>query len=172
MKFFVLRASRLLSIAIACGLAGSAFASDTGQTTPQDLSGSGALALAALVGESAPLPANEKAVLAAFLAGNTAVTPHAGKTITVTADSVTCRASNVDLTDHSCDLVFGKTKASLTGRAAHELYATLVEVGVPSDGAAGTIYEGLSHLSCSVDPAEIASKDGGGAKCRFTPGPP
>jgi hypothetical protein len=139
---------------------------------PQKISGNGALALAALVGEQAPLPANEKAVLAAFLDGNPNVAGHAGAKIQVTADSVSCRASDVDLTLHSCDLVFGKKKASLSGRSAHELYATLIEAGVPSDGAAGSIYESVAKLACTVDPKEVASEAGGGAECTFTAGVP
>jgi hypothetical protein len=38
---------------------------------------------------------------------------------------------------------------------AHELYATLVETGAPSDGAAGTIHESISHLLCTIDPNAI-----------------
>ena len=34
----------------------------------------------------------------------------------------------------------------------HELFATIAEVGVKPDGAAGTIYEGLSQLACTIDP--------------------
>jgi len=56
------------------------------------------------------------------------------------------------------------------GRKAHELFATIAEVGVPSDGAAGTIYESLSHLACTINPAEIKQKAGGGAECKFDPG--
>jgi hypothetical protein len=90
--------------------------------------------------------------------------------INLTADSVICRSSDVDLTMHACDLVFGTATAQLHGRAAHDLYATLQEIGVPADGAAGTIFEAVSNLSCTIDPKEIESKDGGGASCRFTPG--
>lgn len=139
---------------------------------PQKISGDEALALAALVGEQAPLPANEKAVLAAFLDGNPNVAGHAGAKIQVTADSVSCRASDVDLTLHSCELTFGKKKASLTGRSAHELYATLIEAGVPSDGAAGSIYESVTKLSCTIDPKEVADEDSGGADCTFIAGSP
>lgn len=141
---------------------------DAADAKPQKLSGNAALALAALVGEQAPLPANEKAVLAAFLAGNPNVAGHAGAKIHVSAESVSCRASNVDLTMHSCELAFGKKTASLSGRAAHELYATLIEAGVPSDGAAGSVYEAVTKLSCTVDPKAVASRDGSGAECVFT----
>ena len=163
MKFIGLLASTLLLTTQA------AFAADN--ATTKTSSGSGALALAALVGDHSPLLSRkEKHVLAKFLAGKSKVRFPAKKKITVATDSVTCRAGNVDLAAHSCDLTFGKKTATLHGRMAHELYATLIENGVPSDGAAGTIYEAVSKLSCTIDPAEIESKDGGGASCEFTPG--
>lgn len=156
-------------IAIALLASSAAFAA--GASKPQTLPGNGALALAALTAEHSPLlPAKEKRLLAEFLAGKSTVKFSAGQKITVMADSITCRASDVDLTNHSCDLVFGKKSVSVAGRKAHELFATLVEVGIPSDGAAGSIYEALSKLSCSIDPKEIESKAGGGARCQFTPG--
>jgi hypothetical protein len=134
-------------------------------------SGSGALALAALVGANSPLLSSSgKTVLAALFAGNVGLSYPAGKKIVVKADSVTCLAGDVDITRHSCDLVFGKTKVTFTGRPAHEIYATLVEVGVPADGALGTIYEALSQLSCTIDPTEVKQRAGGGATCQFTPG--
>jgi hypothetical protein len=134
-------------------------------------SGSSALALAALVSQQSPtLSLVEKRVLASFFAGN-AKTPYApGKTITVSAAKIVCKAGDVDITLHQCDLTFGAKTVTLTGEKAHELYATIAEVGVPSDGAAGTIYEALSQLSCTIDPAQIRAEGGGGATCNFTPG--
>ena len=41
---------------------------------------------------------------------------------------------------------------------------------VPEDGAAGSVFEGMSHLNCTIDPAEIKQKAGGGADCKFDPG--
>ena len=41
--------------------------------------------------------------------------------------------------------------------------------GVPSDGAAGTIYEGLANLKCTLDPQAIKQNDGGGAECSYDP---
>ena len=38
------------------------------------------------------------------------------------------------------------------------------------DGAAGSVFEGLSKLDCTIDPAEIKQKAGGGANCTFNPG--
>jgi hypothetical protein len=132
--------------------------------------GSGALALAALVAENSPLLGTaDKAALAAFLDGKTNVDYPAGKTIAVTADKVTCRASNVDIAAHSCELTFGAKTVTLSGRRAHELYATLAEIGVPPDGAAGSVFEAVSGLNCAVAPSEVKEKAGGGAHCGYSP---
>jgi hypothetical protein len=128
-----------------------------------------ALAFAALVAENSSLPAQDKAILAAFLAGNAHVSLGATQKITVTADRIVCKASNVDLTYHSCTLTFGKKNVSLSGRKAHELYATMIELGVQTEGAAGSIYAGLSQLACTIDAKEIESADGGGATCSYAP---
>ena len=153
---------------IAIALLASPMAFAAGASKPQTNSGASALALAALVAEQSPLlSAKDKRILMDFLAGKSKATLPNGKKINVTADKLICRAGNVDLTAHACDLTFGKKTARLHGRKAHELYATLVEIGVPPDGAAGTIFESLSMLSCTIDPEEIESKDGGGASCRF-----
>jgi len=39
--------------------------------------------------------------------------------------------------------------------------------GVPADGAAGTIFEALSKLSCTLAPTVIQDKAGGGADCHI-----
>ena len=96
----------------------------------------------------------------------------ANRKITIKADSIVCRASNIDITQRSCELTFGAKKVALSGRKAHEMYATIAEVGVPADGAAGTIFESLSHLVCTIDPNEVKQKAGGGATCNFDPGAP
>ena len=59
----------------------------------------------------------------------------------VAADSVVCRQGDVDISYHDCTLKFGAATPMLNGRVAHELFATLIENGVPSDGAAGSSYE-------------------------------
>jgi hypothetical protein len=115
--------------------------------------GNGALALAALVAENSPLlGATDKAVLAKFLNGQTNVAYPAGETTLVSADKITCRASNVDITEHSCDLAFGKKTVMLMGRRAHELYTTLAEIGVQVEGAAGSSFAALSNLKCAINP--------------------
>jgi hypothetical protein len=54
----------------------------------------------------------------------------------------------------------------------HPVTATqTIEVGVPSDGAAGTLYESLSQLTCTVDLRLLQQHGGGGATCSFRPGP-
>jgi len=134
-----------------------------------DVADNSALAFAALVAENSPLPANEKAILAAFLASNPHVALGSVKKIVVTADRVVCRAGDVDLTFHTCTLTFGKKTVDLTGRKAHELYATLIEMGVQTEGAAGSMYAGVAKLTCTIDAKEIESADGGGAECSFSP---
>jgi hypothetical protein len=133
--------------------------------------GSGALALAALVAEQSPLVARaEKDIMARLLNGNLVLSLLANRAISIRADKVVCRASNVDISSHSCALTFATRTVNLQGRRAHELFATIYEVGVPPDGAAGTISEALSRLDCTIDPREIARKAGGGAACSFDAG--
>jgi hypothetical protein len=135
--------------------------------------GSTALALAALVAAHSPvLSRHDKRVVARLFCGHATVAFPANRKISVKADSVVCRASDVDITSRSCKLTFGAASVSLTGRKAHELYATIAEAGVPPDGAAGSIYESLSHLVCTIDPHVIAQRAGGGADCTFDPGAP
>ncbi len=132
--------------------------------------GSSALALAALIAEQSPnVKASDKMLLAKFLNGQTNAAYASKNKITVAADAVTCKSSNVDITLHQCDLTFGAKKATTHGRKAHELYATLAEAGVPPDGAAGSIFEAVSNLDCSIDPAEVKQKAGGGAHCTYNP---
>ena len=143
----------------------SAFAASTG--------GAGALALAALVAEHSPLLTHrDKDVMARMFDGKLNFSFPANKKISVLADSVVCRASDVDISAHSCELTFGAKKRALSGRKAHELYATVAEAGVQPDGAAGSIFESLSHLACTIDPNEVKQRAGGGADCQFTPGAP
>ena len=95
--------------------------------------GSGALVLAALVGnQSKTLSPTDKAALARLLAGSLTKFP-AEQTIMVTADKIDCKASNVDILEHSCTLTFGTMPRTIAGREAHELFATLIEAGVRPD---------------------------------------
>ena len=140
--------------------------------------GPSALALAAIVAShSRTLGAGDKNALANLFVGRVNVgRPRKRKStvstqkITVSAESIDCKVSNVDITDRSCAVAFSTSNRELKGREAHELYATLVEAGVASDGAAGTIHETISHLLCTIDPNAIKQKDGSGAECKFDTG--
>jgi hypothetical protein len=136
-------------------------------------SDSSALALAALVAEQSPLLTGpEKSVMSRMFAGDPGFTYPAGTKISVLADSIVCRASNVDITSRSCELTFGTQKRAMKGRRANELFATIAVTGVQPDGAAGSVFESLWHLACTVDPNVIKQKAGGGADCQFTTGGP
>lgn len=139
------------------------------QAASASVSGAVALALAGVVAPSSPLPAAEKKVVAELFAGNSNV--KYAKKISVTADKIVCRTSNVDITARTCELTFKNGTHTLKGRQANELFATLVMAGVPSDGAAGSIFESLSKLNCTLDPKIIDEKAGGGADCTFDAGP-
>ena len=142
-----------------------------GTASAASVSGNGALVLAVLVAEPSPLlPPGEKAVMARLLNGILTFAFPANRTISVKADKIVCRASNVDISFHACALTFRSKTINLKGRRAHELFATVGEVGVPPDGAAGTMFEALLHLDCSINPHEIQQKAGGGASCSFDPG--
>ncbi|HXC55708.1 MAG TPA: hypothetical protein VNU97_10450 [Rhizomicrobium sp.] len=146
-------------------VSGNAFASSS--------SGNGALALAALIGQQSPfLSPAKKTVLAHFLAGQTSFPIPPGANISVVnAAQVTCRMGDVDITQHSCDLKFGSTTITLSGRPGQELLATMIENGVQSDGAAGTIYYSVAPISCTVNASVVQSNGGGGAHCTYTNGP-
>src|SRR5262249_28388785 len=131
------------------------------------------LALASIVAAHSPLLNRlESRAMARLFGGRSDLAFPANRKILVKADAIVCRASNVDITSRSCKLTFGNRSVDLTGRNAHELFATIAEAGVPPDGAAGSIYENLSHLACTIAPGEIAQKAGGGAECTFDPGAP
>jgi hypothetical protein len=133
--------------------------------------GNSALALASLVSEQSPLlNLDQKSVMGQLLRPDPNFAYLAGKKISVEADAIVCRESNVDISYRSCELTFGGKKMVVKGRKAHELFATIAELGVPPDGAVGTIYESLSHLVCAIDPEVIKQKAGGGAECKFEAG--
>ena len=83
-----------------------------------------ALALAAVMAQHSPLVrAYDKRVIARLFGGRTnfGFTPNAN--ISVTADSVLCSTSNVDITTRTCDLTFGVRKRASSGREANEVSA-------------------------------------------------
>jgi len=136
---------------------------------PATVSGPNALALAGVVALYSPLlSGDERETAAALFVGEKDV-PYARK-ITISADKIVCRVSNVDITARSCELTFKGAKQTITGRRASEIFATEAMAGIPADGAAGSVSESLSKLNCTLDPAEIKQKAGGGATCTFETG--
>jgi hypothetical protein len=148
-----------LAIAIALSL-GTVTAASAASIT-----GQAALALAGIVALYAPMPAANKKAVAALFKGDTNF-PYTAK-ITVTADKIVCRTSNVDLTARSCELTFKTSTKTLKGREANELYATEAMAGIAGDGAAGSNFEILSKLSCTLEPKVLKQKGGGGAECSY-----
>ena len=136
---------------------------------PATASGPAALALAGVVALYSPLlTADEREAVSAFFVGQSGV--RYAKKISVTADKIVCRVSNVDITARSCELTFKGSKQTITGRRASEIFAAEAMAGIPPDGAAGSVFESLSKLNCTLDPAEIRQKAGGGASCSFETG--
>jgi len=137
-------------------------------TAAETATGNSALALASLVADHSPLLSlDDRSVMSQLIHPNPNFSYMPSKTISVQADAVVCRESNVDITERSCELTFGGKKVSIAGRRAHELFATVREVGVEPDGAVGTIFESLSHLQCTIDLDQVKQKSGGGATCTF-----
>ena len=137
---------------------------------PATITGPTALAVAAVVAQYSPvLNPGERKVIAGLFDGNTRMS-YPTKTLSVGADSVTCRVSNVAIADRSCEIAFKKGKRSLKGRAANEMFATLSLAGVTAEGAAGSMIENLSKLSCTLDLGKIRQNDGSGADCSWESG--
>jgi hypothetical protein len=132
--------------------------------------GPAALALAAVVAEQAPLSRFDRRSIARLFNGDTILRAFLGGKISVTADSVVCRVSNVDLTDRSCELTFRTNKRTVRGRQANEISATMAAAGVAAEGAAGSLVQNISKLACTIDPRVIRQKAGGGADCTFETG--
>jgi hypothetical protein len=128
------------------------------------LRGTGALALAALVGLHSPnVSARDRSALSSMLNGDRDFV--ASSKINVVAQSVLCNSTNVDLTRHSCEIKFGSDTRELSGREAHELYATLIENGVANDPGAGSNHFTVSNLDCPITIKHIKNYEGGGADC-------
>ncbi|QIP04259.1 hypothetical protein [Bradyrhizobium symbiodeficiens] len=137
--------------------------------TPAKVSGATALALAGVIAPLSPdLSGAERKAVAMLFAGSSDV-PYK-KAIVVTADRIVCRTGNVDITVRNCEVTFGKTVRTVNGSTANEIFATEALAGIPPDGAAGSNFESLTRLSCTIDPNAIRRKDGSGADCTFQPG--
>ena len=160
-----MKSGRLAVVVVSLLTAGAS----TAAAAPATASGPAALALAGVVALYSPLlTADEREAVSAFFVGQSGV--RYAKKISVTADKIVCRVSNVDITARSCELTFKGAKQTINGRRASEIYATEAMAGVPSDGAAGSVTESLSKLNCTLDPAEIKQKAGGGVSCSFETG--
>lgn len=150
-------------------VAGASHVVGASGATPSKISGSTALALAGVIAPLSPLLSGaEKKAVAMLFAANADI-PYK-KPIVVTADRIVCRTSNVDITLRNCEVAFGKKVRNVNGSTANEIFATEALAGVPADGAAGSNFESLSKLSCTIDPNAIRQKDGSGADCTFQPG--
>jgi hypothetical protein len=148
-----------------------AVAQTTAFAAPGTANGPTALALAAVIAQHSPAVRSfDKRVIARLFRGNTRFGFTPDTKISVDADSVVCRVSNVDITSRSCELKFGSRTRKLTGREANEIGATAAAAGVPSQGAAGSSIQSFSNLRCTIDPNEIMQKAGGGAQCSFETG--
>ena len=151
-------------------VAGAAHVADANGAgaAPSKISGSTALALAGVIAPLSPiLSGAEKKAVAMLFAANADI-PYK-KPIVVTADRIVCRTSNVDITLRNCEVTFGKKVKTVNGSTANEIFATEALAGIPPDGAAGSNFESLSKLSCTIDPNAIRQKDGSGADCTFQP---
>ena len=153
----------ILAVTLLAATASSASAA------PTTINGPAALALAGVVALYSPLlTADEREAVSAFFVGQTGV--RYAKKISVTADKIVCKVSNVDITARSCELTFKGAKQTINGRRASEVFATEAMAGVAADGAAGSMSESVAKLNCTLDPTEIKQKAGGGATCTFETG--
>lgn len=149
----------------------AAFGPSAASAAPATLTGPTALAVAAVVAQYSPvLNPGERKVIAGLFDGNIRMS-YPLKKISVDADTVTCRISNVAIADRSCEITFKKGKRSLKGHAANEVYATLASAGITAEGAAGSMIESVSKLSCTLDLGEIKQNAGGGASCSWQTAP-
>jgi hypothetical protein len=165
-----IRRKSVLGIATAVFLV-AAFGSSAASAAPVTVTGSTALAVAAVVAPYSPLlNPGERKVIALLFDGNSKIS-YPVKKLSVSADTVMCRISNVAIAERSCEITFKKGKRSLKGRAANEVYATLASAGVIAEGAAGSMIESISKLSCTLDLGEIKQNAGGGADCSWDSGP-
>ena len=148
-----------------CRRRGALLLAGIATATATSITGSPALALAAVVAAHSPsLPAADKQTIAGLFDGRRG---KATGRISVIADKIVCRIGNVDIAARSCEVSFASKTVSLTGREANELYATEAMAGVASDGTAGTIYKSLSRLKCALNLNAIRQRDGSGADCSY-----
>src|SRR5215472_17054454 len=152
---------RLAGLVTAC----TVFLTATSAASAASVTGQAALALAGVVALYAPMPAANKKAVAALFKGDTNF-PYTAK-LSVIAEKIVCRTSNVDITARSCEVTFKTSTRALKGREANELYATQAMAGIAAEGAAGSNVEGLSKLNCTLDPKVLKQKAGSGAECSY-----
>ena len=149
----------------------AALGSSVASAAPATVAGPTALAVAAVLAQYSPvLNPGERKVIAGLFDGNTRMS-YPLKKLSVDADAVMCRISNVAVADRSCEITFKKGKRALKGHAANEVYATLASAGIAAEGAAGSMIVNVSKLSCTLDLGEIKQNAGGGASCSWQTGP-
>jgi hypothetical protein len=142
----------------------AAFGLTPAAAAPVSVTGSTAVAVAAVIAQYSPLlSAFEKRTIAGIFNGNV----RAGTKLTVTAAQIVCRVGNVDITARSCELTFDKGARPLKGREANEVNATLTAAGAIAEGAAGSMIQTVTNLTCTLDPNVIKDNSGGGADCSF-----
>ena len=84
--------------------------------------------------QSPLLNLDQKSVLGQLLRPDPNFSYLADRKISVEADAIVCRQSNVDISFRSCELTFGPKKVTVKGRKAHEMFATIAVLGVAPDG--------------------------------------
>jgi hypothetical protein len=164
MKYSLTRKLAAPAFLLFCAAASSASAA------PVTITGPTALALAAVVAPHSSLPAYDKRIMARLFGGDSVFLIATKAKFSVTADTVVCRTSNVDIAARSCELTFKVRKKTIKGREANELYATSATAGVVAEGAAGSNIASFSKLNCNIDAKEIRQKAGAGAQCSFEAG--
>jgi hypothetical protein len=160
---------RLAIVALCCAVA-QAVNPSAASAASMTASGPSALALAAVVAaHGASVGSFDRRAMSRWFEGRGPLITRVNK-ITVRAESVICKMSNVDITARTCELTFRSGKRTLTGRDANEVYATLVIAGAMPEGAAGSMIVAIKNLECTIDPSAIKEKAGGGASCTFETG--
>ncbi len=161
-----MKSGRLAVLAVSLSTAGASTAS----AAPAISQRTGARwRLAGVVALYSPLlTADEREAVSAFFVGQSGV--RYAKKISVTADKIVCKVSNVDITARSCELTFKGAKQTITGRRASEIFADRSHGRRARRRRRRIGVESLSKLTCTLDPAEIKQKAGGGASCSVRDG--
>src|SRR5262249_61968012 len=128
--------TKLIIVALIPALALTVMQS-TASAAPGSASGASGLALAAVIAQHSPaVRAFDKRVIARLFRGNTSFGFTPNTKISIDAESVICRVSNVDVTSPNLPLNLPSRKRTLTGREANEVGATMAAAGIPSEGPA------------------------------------